>query len=45
MLGGFVGVYLVDNIVLMPRALKISHASISCEAASEVHGVAVSSSR
>src|ERR687890_2288963 len=25
MLGGFAGVYLVENIVLMPKALKISH--------------------
>jgi hypothetical protein len=32
MLGGFAGVYLVENIVLMPGALKISHASIKREA-------------
>jgi hypothetical protein len=32
MLGGFAGVYLAENIVLMPRALKISHASIRREA-------------
>src|SRR5215208_4090195 len=32
MLGGFAGVYLVENIVLMPKALKISHASIRREA-------------
>jgi hypothetical protein len=35
MLGGFAGVYLAENIVLMPRALKISHASISRQATSE----------
>jgi hypothetical protein len=35
MLGGFVGVYLAENIVLMPRALKISHASIRREATRE----------
>lgn len=28
MLGGFAGVYLAENIVLMPGALKISHANI-----------------
>src|ERR671920_2582412 len=33
MLGGFAGGYLVENIVLMPKALKISHASIRREAA------------
>lgn len=32
MLGGFAGVYLAENIVLMPKALKISHASIRREA-------------
>jgi hypothetical protein len=32
MLGGFAGVYLAENIVLMPGALKISHASIKREA-------------
>jgi hypothetical protein len=32
MLGGFAGVYLVENIVLMPGALKISHAGIKREA-------------
>jgi hypothetical protein len=31
MLGGFAGVYLVENIVLMPGALKISHAGIKRE--------------
>jgi len=32
MLGGFAGVYLAENIVLMPGAIKISHASIKREA-------------
>ena len=32
MLGGFAGVYLVENILLMPGAIKISHASIKREA-------------
>ncbi|MGH3145119.1 MAG: hypothetical protein ACRDTR_04885 [Rubrobacter sp.] len=32
MLGGFAGVYLAENIVLLPGALKISHASIKREA-------------
>ena len=32
MLGGFAGVYLAENIVLMPKALKISHANIRREA-------------
>jgi hypothetical protein len=32
MLGGFAGVYLVENILLMPGALKISHAGIKREA-------------
>ena len=32
MLGGFAGVYLIENIVLMPGALKISHAGIKREA-------------
>ena len=31
-LGGFAGVYLAENIVLLPGALKISHASIKREA-------------
>jgi hypothetical protein len=31
MLGGFAGVYLVENIVVMPGALKISHAGIKRE--------------
>ena len=31
MLGGFAGVYLVENILLMPGALKISHAGIKQE--------------
>jgi hypothetical protein len=31
MLGGFAGVYLVENILLMPGALKISHAGIKRE--------------
>ena len=35
MLGGFAGVYLAENIVLMPRALKISHTVIRREATSE----------
>ncbi len=35
MLGGFAGVYLAENIVLMPGALKISHASIRREATRE----------
>ena len=35
MLGGFAGVYLAENIVLMPGALKISHASIRREATHE----------
>lgn len=33
MLGGFAGVYLAENIVFMPGALKISHESIRREAA------------
>jgi hypothetical protein len=32
MLGGFAGVYLVENILLMPGAIKISHAGIKREA-------------
>jgi hypothetical protein len=32
MLGGFAGVYLTENIVLMPGALRISHAGIKREA-------------
>jgi len=32
MLGGFAGVYLAENIVLMPGALKISHVGIKREA-------------
>jgi hypothetical protein len=32
MLGGFAGVYLAENIVLMPGAIKLSHASIKREA-------------
>ncbi len=32
MLGGFAGVYLAENIVLMPGAIEISHASIKREA-------------
>jgi hypothetical protein len=32
MLGGFAGVYLAENIVLMPGAIRISHASIKREA-------------
>ena len=32
MLGGFAGVYLTENIVLMPGALKISHVGIKREA-------------
>jgi hypothetical protein len=32
MLGGFAGVYLVENILLMPGAIKISHAGIKHEA-------------
>jgi hypothetical protein len=32
MLGGFAGVYLAENILLMPGAIKISHASIKREA-------------
>ncbi len=32
MLGGVAGVYLIENIVLMPGALKISHAGIKREA-------------
>jgi hypothetical protein len=32
MLGGFAGVYLAETIVLMPGAIKISHASIKREA-------------
>jgi hypothetical protein len=32
MLGGFAGVYLVENILIMPGALKISHAGIKREA-------------
>ncbi len=32
MLGGFAGVYLAENILLMPGALKISHAGIKREA-------------
>ena len=35
MLGGFAGVYLAENIVLMPGAIKISHAGIRREAARE----------
>ncbi len=35
MLGGFAGVYLAENIVLLPGALKISHASIRREATRE----------
>jgi hypothetical protein len=31
-LGGFAGVYLAENVVLLPGALKISHASIKREA-------------
>ena len=34
-MGGFTGVYLVENIVLMPKALKISHASIRREVTRE----------
>ena len=30
-LGGFAGVYLAENVVLLPGALKISHASIKRE--------------
>jgi hypothetical protein len=32
MLGGFAGVYLAENVVLLPGAIKISHASIKREA-------------
>ncbi len=32
MLGGFAGVYLAENVVLLPGALKISHKSIKREA-------------
>ena len=32
MLGGFAGVYLVENILLMPGAIRISHAGIKREA-------------
>jgi hypothetical protein len=32
MLGGFAGVYLIENILLMPGAIKISHAGIKREA-------------
>jgi hypothetical protein len=37
MLGGFAGVYLAENIVLMPGAIKISHASIKREVERSTH--------